>query len=541
MPACHPEDGSDSTIHGGTFIMTNGVQREGETGLGILHRAAALEALCDSGDTFPSQDVTLKHIPSCSINYWPSETEMDPKPHSILRDWTSNFDIDSSNHILWLYGPAGAGKSAVMQTLSRHLQDAGHPGGSFFFKRGHPDCGHARALFVTLAYDLALHIPEFRVQILQSVEQNPSVVGRSVVVQLQRLILDPCRSLARSTPAIILIDGLDECDDLHMQQEILCAIGNAARGHPDLPLRFVIASRPEPHIRETFQGSSLMGLTSAFSITQSFSDVETYLRDEFTNDLDLLVSKSSGYFIYASTVIKFIDDKNFRPTERLEIVQQLSIEASFDTPFYALDQLYTQTLSAAPARSRFLPILLAILNFDLTSSQLEELLELRPGDVHLALRGLHSILKISEGDASELETVALHHASLRDFLLDPTRSGELCVGGLQLQMDLARSVLKILSSESKHHPGHVTWYIVPAGINYLTTSISPSIDLVPLIRRFNPKYLWYRSWQDPRSHAEELKEITKALVDWLKVGVSTLPGLSMTLTDARKSGFRLAI
>ncbi|KAJ7859093.1 hypothetical protein B0H14DRAFT_2577460 [Mycena olivaceomarginata] len=31
-----------------------------------------------------------------------------------------------------------------------------------------------------------------------------------------------------------------------------------------------------------------------------------------------LVWKSSGYFIYASTVVKFVDDKNFRPTERLK-------------------------------------------------------------------------------------------------------------------------------------------------------------------------------------------------------------------------------
>jgi hypothetical protein len=37
-----------------------------------------------------------------------------------------------------------------------------------------------------------------------------------------------------------------------------------------------------------------------------------------------LVEKSSGYFVYASTVIKFIDDKNFRPKDRLDILMGLA-------------------------------------------------------------------------------------------------------------------------------------------------------------------------------------------------------------------------
>ncbi|KAJ6456849.1 hypothetical protein C8R45DRAFT_1033624 [Mycena sanguinolenta] len=53
-----------------------------------------------------------------------------------LHNWL--LDRDAQHKILWLYGPAGAGKSAIMQTLSRKLEDAGRLGGSFFFKRGNP-------------------------------------------------------------------------------------------------------------------------------------------------------------------------------------------------------------------------------------------------------------------------------------------------------------------------------------------------------------------------------------------------------------------
>ncbi|KAJ7793391.1 hypothetical protein B0H13DRAFT_1467047, partial [Mycena leptocephala] len=95
-------------------------------------------------------------------------------------------------------------------------------------------------------------------------------------------------------------------------------------------------SRPEPHIHEIFTGS-LNRIHCSLNVNQSFEDVRKYLLDEFARIyrdhhatmarvqepwpspeiIYNFVKKSSGYFIYASTIIKFIDDKNFRPTERL--------------------------------------------------------------------------------------------------------------------------------------------------------------------------------------------------------------------------------
>ncbi|KAE9383868.1 hypothetical protein BT96DRAFT_1104528, partial [Gymnopus androsaceus JB14] len=81
--------------------------------------------------------------------------------------------------------------------------------------------------------------------------------------------------------------------------------------------------------------------------------------------LEELVWKSSGYFIYASTIIKFIDDKNYRPTERLAIVTDQNSTES-DSAFGSLDQLYMTILSTAPRQAQLIPILHALANFDLT-------------------------------------------------------------------------------------------------------------------------------------------------------------------------------
>ncbi|KAJ7689258.1 hypothetical protein B0H14DRAFT_2205520, partial [Mycena olivaceomarginata] len=156
------------------------------------------------------------------------------------------------NRILWLHGPAGAGKSAIAQSLCQKLEAEGCLGGAFFFKRGHPSRGNGNKLFPTLAYQLSRCRPEFKHAICQAVEDDPSITACSISIQLQQLIVEPChgRDLCGHTLTVI-IDGLDECDGQHIQQEILLSIGSVMH-NSSLPLRFLITSRPEPHIREVF-------------------------------------------------------------------------------------------------------------------------------------------------------------------------------------------------------------------------------------------------------------------------------------------------
>ncbi|KAJ7643045.1 hypothetical protein DFH06DRAFT_964369, partial [Mycena polygramma] len=235
-------------------------------------------------------------------------------------------------------------------------------GGAFFFKREHPTRGNARVLFATLAYQLALNSRHFKPLIARSAEADPSVVGRQMDVQLRKLIVEPCNAAGASAPPVLIIDGLDECDLPTAQVELLRMIASAVRQHPD-KFRFLVASRPEAHIRDIFEDTLFNGILDLQNVEQSFTDVEKYFLEEFSRIhrehratmsgiptpwpsaevVDDLVWKSSGYFVYASTVIRFIDDKRFRPTERLAAVQNVSSDS--EAPFATLDQLYIQILS----------------------------------------------------------------------------------------------------------------------------------------------------------------------------------------------------
>ncbi|KAJ7908113.1 hypothetical protein B0H13DRAFT_1715555 [Mycena leptocephala] len=426
-------------------------------GIHILHRAVALEAMHDSADSYPQPrchpETRSKMLDK--LWNWAIKSEWSEKG----RRWPSYTEKTTQKGlpVLWLHGPAGAGKSAIMRTFAERLANAGRLGGSFFFKRGHVTRGNAQKLFATIAYQLALCVPQLKSRISQIVEDDPSSVGRLVSIQMQSLIVTPCLSESNIQPPVVLIDGLDECEGHLVQQEILRLIAQSMREH--LPLKFLIASRPEPDIRKIFKETLYEGLYHPFNVEQSFEDIAKYLRHEFARIhrdhetmatvampwpsqeiFDQFVKKSSGYFIYASTVIKFVDDNNFRPTERLERLQET---LSSESPFSGIDQLYTQILSRVPGDLPLLSILKAITfsKFQLSSITVEKLLELKAGDIQLTLRNLHSVLDVSD----ECSEITGYHASFQDFLQDAERAGKFYVGTEQLCVDLAHSVFKALT------------------------------------------------------------------------------------------------
>jgi hypothetical protein len=281
-------------------------------------------------------------------------------------------------------------------------------------------------------------------------------------VQLRNLICEPWKLADGDSPSALLIDGLDECDGNKMQREILRSIGSTAdKHHP--ALRILVASRPEPHIRGTFEEESLQGVVDFTNIRQSFEDVRTYLCREFSRIqlehsamkniptpwpapeiLETLVDKSSGYFVYAATVLKFVDNEYFLPSEQLDIIiQNLPLES--ESPFASLDQLYRQILSRAPARyhHRLCDILCAITHYRRgTMQDIDALFGLKLGTVELIIRPLHSVLKVP---GYSREPLGVHHASFLDFLMDETRSSGFYVGSTECKAKLGHSILRALA------------------------------------------------------------------------------------------------
>ncbi|KAJ7327547.1 hypothetical protein DFH08DRAFT_664738, partial [Mycena albidolilacea] len=206
----------------------------------------------------------------------------------------------------------------------------------------------------------------------------------------------------------------------------------------------LVASRPEPHIRETFEKEFIWGQFDSTNIEQSFEDVHTYLHVEFCRIyqghltamqhiptpwpapeiLKRLVKNSSGYFVYAATVIRFVDNEYSWSSKQLDMVVQNTIPHDSESPFATPDQLYMQILSKVPVwyRLHLCDILCVITHYypdKFTTRDIDALLGLELGTVELIIRPLHSVLKVPTISGRSL---GVHHASFLEFLNDEMRS-----------------------------------------------------------------------------------------------------------------------
>ncbi|KAJ7134170.1 hypothetical protein C8R46DRAFT_923378 [Mycena filopes] len=176
-------------------------------------------------------------------------------------------------------------------------------------------------------------------------------------------------------------------------------------------------------------------------------------------DLERLVQNASGQFVYAATVLKFVEDEYCHPMEQLRLILTLSPNDTEASPFADLDTLYSFILSANPNVPRVLDILGVWVTAPVCNTKfLDEILGLRPGSARSALRGLHSLLLIPNSDRRHIR---LHHASIRDFLLSRHRAG---IYFLDIQKHRDNLVLKYLSgirayfdSPEGHHPPLCEW------------------------------------------------------------------------------------
>jgi hypothetical protein len=401
-----------------------------------------------------------------------------------ISDWIDDPSPDS--RILWLKGPAGVGKTTIARTVCETLDEQGRLAGDFFFSRV-GGISRVDLLFATIAYQLAIAVPDVRRKIQEALVVDPAVIFKAIDVQLQKLIIEPLLFLLENhpetrLPLVISIDGLDECRNVQDQCRIIQILGSVSRHQPPLPVRFIICSRPEPWIRAEFDSVATSGAIREITLGNSYQareDIRTYFEDEFgkivngpqhkskmsyvpmpwpsPKELNTLVERSSGQFVYASTVIKFVSDLHYRPNDRLSSLLTIpTVATQTSNPFEDLDSLYVQILSAVPPDLKQLTLdvlgALAVRTDDVTCISrsftaesldiVEVLLGLLPGEGYGILQALHSIVQVPESIGGIRETMAaeeycklssrgatvtFHHTSFIDFLFTEARSRHICV------------------------------------------------------------------------------------------------------------------
>ncbi|KIL61774.1 hypothetical protein M378DRAFT_821226 [Amanita muscaria Koide BX008] len=409
--------------------LTNVNNYGGTHGLETLERFISFAALHDSAE----QDPYRRCHPGTRDNVLRQ-----------LRHWIDN--PNSTDRIFWLYGPAGAGKSAIAQTIA-HGYKQGEVAATFFFYRSDPTRNDGNRLFPTIAWQLAFSIPAVKDLIVHALDKTPHLPRKDVETQFEQLVAHPMNNATSQMPQlapVVIIDGVDECFNEQLQRRFLTVIGNAVKDCR-VPLRFLICSRPEAMIEETLNHFTDFTLRiDLATLNDANRDIEKYLVDQFSDIaskqgldaawpgreiIDEIVFKSSGNFILASTLIRYIGDEDHSAVTQLDIFRKLKQPGTM-SPFALLDELYLEILNRQ-LDPDFVKTFLALLvvRSSIDEDDLHEddaiLMNVSEKELHIKLRRMRSLLKFEP-------FIDVYHKSFLDFLQDSSRSGQYHLSDISL-------------------------------------------------------------------------------------------------------------
>ncbi|KAF5331913.1 hypothetical protein D9611_008914 [Ephemerocybe angulata] len=348
----------------------------------------------------------------------------------------------NKGHVMWLYGYVGCGKSAIAQEVAEHYARKKRLAASFFFFRGSGDRNRTGRFAPTIAHQLAGAIPSTSRFIETNVKAHAGLLEprTSLSAQFQHLVYDPIKSAKWDLlgtnvlrgPYLIVIDGLDECEDRDEIASFIHQMLAFFKDNPRIPLRVLITSRVEEHIRTRLDPgqvefvnlvdhTTLHDIRTAFHAHFTFAakynrTIQCYGEWPTPSDLEKLVVHTGCSFIFMSTLAKFIlepSDDGLTPMDRLPFALNINP---------GLDGLYGQTLSRAEHLPHFSHIIwtIALLGTPLSIQALSDLLGIRIFEIVEILVHLHAILQVPGDDTTP---VTMCHSSLHDFLTSPSRSG----------------------------------------------------------------------------------------------------------------------
>lgn len=314
---------------------------------------------------------------------------------------------------------------------------------SFICSRDEEDESNVSLIFPTLAFQLALKNDQFADKLVAVLKHDPDLSHGQPGEQFLRLIVEPLQNTgSQSSPIILVIDALDECQGNGVAERILLALAHNIHRHrhlrvfvscrPTLSVEFGFLSDPshsyskifvlhdvEPGIVAadilTFFKQRLKSIRARHSLPQSWPSSAL---------LDRIAQKAGSLFIFAETVCKYIESPG-DATRKLETVALLPETDSEGRS--GIDALYSQIIEEAvhlmddidkDCCARILSTI-AILHSPMSVNDIGRLLDIDIHVIRSILSGLHSVINVPENDNTRVRTF---HTSFHDYITSEDRA-----------------------------------------------------------------------------------------------------------------------
>lgn len=356
----------------------------------------------------------------------------------IIAEWAH--DPFCTQNVLWLRGLAGSGKSTLATTIANYFRESGHLGAFMFFERDVLERSNPMTVIKTMAYQLGTLHSRVGIAISAAIDDFPSIAESPLRFQFQKLILEPLAISAETeSPIVFVLDALDECGTANERETLLEILTEQLTKLPSCA-RFFFTSRSELDIYSAFEVQPNI-IARELEITSDVNahDISLYLRHQLGRvrmkkmrilggiewpteaQVQQLVERASGLFVWASTASKFID--GYDPRKRIDIILRAEVTSGAED---ALDILYRTALETAGSWGdedfvtdfkAVFGVILVALN-PLSSTAIDLLLgqsEERPAV--LVVSQLGCVLNFEP-------TVRFLHPSFADFLTTRSRCGQ---------------------------------------------------------------------------------------------------------------------
>ncbi|KAH8810431.1 hypothetical protein DL96DRAFT_540356 [Flagelloscypha sp. PMI_526] len=378
-----------------------------------------------------------------------------------IESWAHQTEDLFTSSLFWIAGLAGTGKTTILQTICEQLDHSGLLASSYFCSI-QLDSQESKRVIPTIVRHLASRYPSFAYNLVSQLQNDPDSAHSRLDSQFRELLCVPwhtaCKNNAPTSPVVVVVDALEECDQGERILELILAavIGCQLPG-----IKFLVTSRPSPNFMRLAEDAGHRPQIVLHEVAKEVisTDIEHFFDAELHGTLSpaeirQLTIPADGLFIYASTLVKHL-----MPSEELSLAERKALLHQVLTPApdeakIGLDTLYYRILNDAlsPLKvsqvvfRRRLHILqvIACTAEATTASVIADLLGIDMKDIMRVVRSLHSVLFV----ASEGDPIYVIHASFQEFIASRREAPFMCDVSF-IHAQLTRSCLQHMRKHLK--------------------------------------------------------------------------------------------
>ncbi|KAB5589389.1 Vegetative incompatibility protein HET-E-1 [Ceratobasidium theobromae] len=373
-----------------------------------------------------------------------------------LNTWSCD---PNAPNIYWMTGMAGIGKTTLARTFCETLKKRKQLGASFFCTRTTAECRDVSRIILTIAYQLGRYSLAFESALCRILEGDPDTCSTGMIsVQFERLLRDPILKVRDGIPEnlVVVIDGLDECTNPNGVESILDIL---LRRSTDLPLKFLVTSRPKPGIQSELFGARPAFILHKIERSLAQADIALYLTEalEFMSPSETQVQNlaelSGSLFIYAATAVRYIRAGGGLITSSGRLSTILEFNSKSRREHADIDRLYTTILATAfegnleDEEKDLVRLVIWTVLCACEPVSVEILAALggigNPSLVLAILQTLQPVIYVSK-DGNIVTTV---HASFSDFMFDQARSSQFFCDEAKHNQFLARRCFELMKEQ----------------------------------------------------------------------------------------------